>query len=80
MKSGVNKDAIHGAKTAVGDWESDPHGRGAKLRGKREARNVYGVWQGVFEEDFEGREKARLVTRGQGEDETLKDDAFRPWL
>jgi hypothetical protein len=80
MRSGENKDAVEGVMTAVGDWEGDPHGRGAKLRGKRTRRNVYGVWQGVFEEGFDGRDNAGLATRGDGDDETIEDDAPRPWL
>lgn len=80
MKTGEKQGAIQGVKMAVGDWESDPHGRGDKLRGKRKGRNPYGVWQGVFEEGFEGQGTSRLVMKGEKDEETLQDDATRPWV
>lgn len=80
MIKGKNEAALEGVKTAIGDWESDPHGRGAKLKGKREGRNPWGVWQGLFEEGFENGRESGLVTVGVGEQETLVDDAPRPWM
>lgn len=73
------EDAIKGVAKAVGDWLDDPHGRGEKLRGKRTKRNPYGVWQGVFEKDFGTKEWSQLGTTGEGDTETLVDDAKRPW-
>ena len=69
--------ALEGAARAVEDWTRDPHGRGEALAGKRRVRNPWGVWQGVFDEEVE--DKGGLMTSGEGEDETLVDDAPRPW-
>ncbi|KOS22827.1 Uncharacterized protein ESCO_003454 [Escovopsis weberi] len=69
-----------GVGQAVDDWAVDAHGRGARLAGKRAARNPWGVWQGVFPEGVRDDEKGGLVTAGAGEEETLVDGAARPWL
>ncbi|KAH6604536.1 hypothetical protein Trco_006243 [Trichoderma cornu-damae] len=80
MVSGENEAAIRGAAQAVEEWAADPHGRGEKLAGKRAARNPWGVWQGVFEETInDGAGRGGLVTTGIGGNETLVDDAPRPW-
>ena len=73
------EDAIKGVAMAVGDWLDDPHGRGEKLKGKRRKRNPYCVWQGVFEQDSEARGRSQLETMGEGDMETLADNATRPW-
>lgn len=82
MAMGVKGDALEGVKMAVGDWEEDPFGRGAKLAGKRMVRNPWSVWQGVFRQDTEDylKSKSGLVTKGTRRDETLQDTAPRPWL
>jgi hypothetical protein len=77
---GGKDDAVQGVAMAVGDWLDDPHGRGEKLRGKRTRRNPYGTWQGVFEEGSQGKEMSELYTTGEGDQESLIDDAVRPWL
>ena len=69
--------ALKGVSEAVGDWLSDPHGRGEKLRGKRMKRNPWVTWQGVFCQDVQ--ESSGLKTVGTGDEETLVDDAPRPW-
>ncbi|KAK5992191.1 hypothetical protein PT974_05592 [Cladobotryum mycophilum] len=72
--------ALKGVGQAMDDWTADPHGRGEKLAGKRAKRNPWGTWQGVSPEDVKnGVAKGGLVTRGEGEEETLVEDAERPW-
>ncbi|KAM4057476.1 hypothetical protein HRG_010787 [Hirsutella rhossiliensis] len=71
--------AWRGVARAAEEWEADPHGRGAGLADKRRARNPWHVWQGVFEAQY--KDKGGLVTRGgEGEGETLDEDAPRPWV
>lgn len=72
-----NAAAREGAPRALEEWARDPHGRGEALAGKRRARNPWAVWQGVFGREVEDR--GGLVTRGMGEEETLVEDAPRPW-
>lgn len=81
MTSGENQDAVKGVGQAIDDWTADPHGRGEKLAGKRAKRNPWGVWQGVFGDTVERDDvrRGRLVTEGEGEKETLVEDASRPW-
>ena len=68
-----------GVARAEGEWAADPHGRGAGLRGKREARNPGGTWQGVFPEGVEGGDRGGLRTRGVGADETVVEEERMPW-
>lgn len=79
MINGENEAAMKGVGQAVDEWTADPHGRGEKLAGKRAKRNPLAAWQGVFGEEMDGLSKGGLVTRGEGEMETLVDDAPRPW-
>lgn len=79
MISGENEAAMKGVGQAVDEWTADPHGRGETLAGKRARRNPWAVWQGVFGEEMDGFSRGGLVTRGEGEMETLVDDAPRPW-
>jgi hypothetical protein len=79
MVNGENEAAMKGVGQAVDEWTADPHGRGEKLAGKRAKRNPWAVWQGVFEKETDESSKGGLVTKGQGEMETLVDDAPRPW-
>ncbi|PNY27544.1 dihydrofolate synthetase [Tolypocladium capitatum] len=76
---GLDGDAAtrDGAARALAEWARDPHGRGPELAGKRRARNPWGAWQGVFGRGVEDR--GGLVTREEGEGETLVEDAPRPW-
>ncbi|PHH87289.1 hypothetical protein CDD83_9057 [Cordyceps sp. RAO-2017] len=70
-----------GAARAADEWRADPHGRSGALRAKRRARNPWAVWQGVFAPgEGEGCGRGGLCTVGEGEDETLVDEAPRPWL
>ncbi|KAI9163005.1 hypothetical protein HJFPF1_04602 [Paramyrothecium foliicola] len=73
--------AMAGAARALDEWREDPHGRGPGLRRKRAKRNPWSCWQGVFAEDAaEGlRRGAGLATVGFNEEETLVDNAPRPW-
>lgn len=75
-------DAMAGAAKAVGEWNDDPHGRGTSLKGKRGKRNPWNVFQGTFTEDTtnEAKVASRLVLAGEHGDETLVDDAVRPWI
>ncbi|CAH0002995.1 unnamed protein product [Clonostachys byssicola] len=70
--------AVEGAARAIGEWMDDPHGRGASLKGKRSKRNPWGVGQGMFEKGVEAsvRENAKLLARGESDDETLEDTIF----
>lgn len=71
-----------GVTEAAATWMGDPHGRGTELRGKREARNPLGSWQGVFPGGMDGgmvQDTGGLVTRGVGADETVDDEARMPW-
>ncbi|KYK60606.1 hypothetical protein DCS_01743 [Drechmeria coniospora] len=70
-------DILAGIAAAEREWAADPHGRGASLAGKRRQRNPHDVWQGVFEEGID--DTAGLLTSGRGFDETLVDNATRPW-
>ncbi|KAK0387282.1 hypothetical protein NLU13_5595 [Sarocladium strictum] len=64
---------------AENEWREDPHGRGEKLRGKRRKRNPWGQWQGVFDDEQRRTSNGGLITVGDGYEETLVDDAPRPW-
>ncbi|RDA87757.1 hypothetical protein CP532_2483 [Ophiocordyceps camponoti-leonardi (nom. inval.)] len=66
-----------GIAAALDDWARDPHGRGPVLSAKRRARNPWSVWQGVFPQG--AADSGCLLTKGWGEDETLVDEAPRPW-
>ncbi|KEY72140.1 hypothetical protein S7711_00151 [Stachybotrys chartarum IBT 7711] len=81
MAGGGLGEAWKGVGRAVDDWSRDPHGRGPTLRGKRRGRNPWGVWQGVWgaEVDEEVKRRSGLVVAGKGEEETLVDDAAKPW-
>lgn len=68
-----------GVAKAVGEWGGDPHGCGISLRGKRDGRNPWGVWQGVWKDGPNEGGMAGLKTRGEGREETLVEDAVRPW-
>ena len=74
---GYDDEGDDGVRRAEEEWREDGHGRGEGLRGKRERRNVWGVWQGAFAEGVD--EKGGLVTAGEGEEEILVDDTPRPW-
>ncbi|KAH7011400.1 hypothetical protein EDB80DRAFT_388317 [Ilyonectria destructans] len=71
------EDAMKGVGMAVGEWRSDPHGRGAGLAGKRAKRNPWGVAQSVFPDN--GRDRGGLVLKEEGGCEVLDEDATRPW-
>lgn len=75
---GEKKDAIRGVAQAEDDWLADPHGRDRKLARKRAIRNPWAVDQSVFGDRGVG-ETGGLVMRGDGWEETLVDDAPRPW-
>ncbi|KJK76500.1 hypothetical protein H634G_08088 [Metarhizium anisopliae BRIP 53293] len=60
------------------DWGRDPHGKGQRLAAKRARRNVWGAWQGVFEEGTEDADKGGLQTVGEGASEVIVDRE-RPW-
>ncbi|KAM0485455.1 hypothetical protein ACHAPX_001441 [Trichoderma viride] len=79
MVSGENEVAMKGVGQAVDEWTADPHGRGERLAGKRARRNPWAVWQEIFGEEVDEFSKGGLITRGEGEMETLVDDAPRPW-
>lgn len=68
-----------GIAKAVEEWREDPHGRGEKLKGKRMRRNPWGKWQGIFDDEEGKLNHGGLVTFGNGDEETLVDDAARPW-
>ncbi|KAF7545045.1 hypothetical protein G7Z17_g9482 [Cylindrodendrum hubeiense] len=70
-------DAMRGVGMAMGEWVSDPHGRGAGLAGKRAKRNPWEVSQSVFGED--GGDRGGLVLKAEGGFEVLDEDAVRPW-
>lgn len=79
--SDSKEDAMRGVALAIGEWMEDPHGKGQSLKGKRRKRNPWDVWQGVFgKSERDSGSRSNLITRGQGEDETLVEDAVRPWL
>ncbi|KAH6874771.1 hypothetical protein B0T10DRAFT_414919 [Thelonectria olida] len=72
------EEAMKGVGIAMGEWRSDPHGRGASLAGKRTKRNPYGVEQGVFGKDI-GQRRGGLVVKDDGGSEVLDEEAERPW-
>lgn len=76
---GTKSEAMAGVKQAADQWADDPHGRGQDLASKRRRRNVWSVWQGLFLQGTLHQDKGGLVTRGEAEEETLVDDAPRPW-
>ncbi|KAH7148394.1 hypothetical protein EDB81DRAFT_649457 [Dactylonectria macrodidyma] len=69
--------AMKGVGMALGEWRSDPHGRGPGLAGKRARRNPWGVGQGVFGEGV--RDCGGLVLKEEKGGEVLDEDAVRPW-
>jgi hypothetical protein len=76
---GTKGAALQGAAMAVDQWIEDPHGIGAILAGKRGARNFWGIPQGLFLTQEE-RDRSQLKTKVlESGDETLIDDAERPW-
>ncbi|KAI5462090.1 hypothetical protein BGZ63DRAFT_355037 [Mariannaea sp. PMI_226] len=77
-RGGEGKEAaMKGVSMAMGEWRSDPHGRGESLAGKREKRNPWGVWQGVFPPAV--RDCGSLVVKEEDGQEVLDEDAKRPW-
>ncbi|KAK2596711.1 hypothetical protein QQS21_006226 [Conoideocrella luteorostrata] len=75
---GEAEGAMNGVKEALRDWQEDPMGRGEKLAGKRRRRNVWGVWQGVFEGGA-GDDKGGLEIELDREGERLVPEGRRPW-
>ncbi|KHN93878.1 uncharacterized protein MAM_08238 [Metarhizium album ARSEF 1941] len=77
---GAKPGAMIGVAEAEEEWRRDAHGRGPGLAAKRARRNVWGVWQGVFEEGTEDGDKGglRTVGDGGGGSEVLVQGA-RPW-
>jgi hypothetical protein len=78
----ADKDAaMAGVAKARDEWLADLHGRGGRLKGKRQRRNPWGVWQGVFGEGVgvDVRMRSGLVTEGEGDEETVVDEAPKPW-
>ncbi|KAK9445320.1 DUF218 domain protein [Metarhizium brunneum] len=69
---------VAGVADAEADWGRDPHGKGQRLAAKRARRNVWGAWQGVFEEGTEAADKGGLQTAGEGASEVIVDGE-RPW-
>ncbi|KID96500.1 DUF218 domain protein, partial [Metarhizium majus ARSEF 297] len=53
-------------------------GKPGRLAAKRARRNVWGAWQGVFEEGTEDADKGGLQTEGEGASEVIVDGE-RPW-
>lgn len=79
--TGDNVDAMRGVAQAVGEWAADPHGRGESLWGKRQRRNPWATWQGIFGEgQDEARARSGLITKGLEGDETLENSVARPWV
>lgn len=70
-------EAIKGVGLAMGQWRSDPHGRGQSLAGKRLKRNPWGASQGVFPD--ERLDRGGLVVKVQDGNEVLDEEAARPW-
>jgi len=68
-----------GIGKALKEWKEDPHGRGDSLRGKRQRRNPWNRRQSIFDEENEHSDRGGLVTMGHSDEETLVDDAPRPW-
>lgn len=71
------EEAMKGVSLAMGEWRSDPHGRGPGLAGKRAKRNPWAVEQGVFGAGVADR--GGLVVKGEGGSEVLDEEAERPW-
>lgn len=61
------------------EWKEDPHGRGQRLGGKRKKRNPWNRGQSIFDEEKEVPSRGGLITTGHLDNETLVDDAPRPW-
>ncbi|KAH8169291.1 DUF218 domain-containing protein [Sarocladium implicatum] len=76
---GLDENDDIGILKAVDEWKEDPHGRGHRLRGKRRARNPWERWQGVFDYEDTTGNRGGLITMGHGDEETVVDDAARPW-
>ncbi|EXV02494.1 DUF218 domain protein [Metarhizium robertsii] len=58
---------VAGVAEAEADWGRDPHGKGQRLAAKRARRNVWGAWQGVFEEGTEDADKGGCRPWGRGQ-------------
>ena len=82
---GVDKESgWDGIANAVGDWKVDEHGRGEKLAGKREGRNPWGVWQGVWSEGSTGdvpalENKGGLKMKIINAVEVIDENEKMPW-
>ncbi|KAM5352685.1 hypothetical protein ACJ41O_005407 [Fusarium nematophilum] len=76
-KEDGKEEAMKGVGLAMGEWRSDPHGRGESLAGKRARRNPWGTRQDVFprEEDDRGG----LAVKMEDGSQVLDEDATRPW-
>lgn len=64
---------------AVEAWVRDPQGRGEELRGKREARNCWGVSQRVFLDQAERARSGMETVVGEDGEEYLVEGGSRPW-
>ncbi|KAH7149149.1 hypothetical protein B0J13DRAFT_440624 [Dactylonectria estremocensis] len=74
---GDKEQAMKGVGMAMGEWRSDPQGRGSGLAGKRARRNPWGVGQSVFGEGV--RDRGGLMLKEENGEEVLDEDAVRPW-
>ncbi|KAK3994694.1 hypothetical protein QBC44DRAFT_38668 [Cladorrhinum sp. PSN332] len=77
----VDEQTVEGSQLALGQWETDPHGIGEELAGKRKGRNHWGVRQNLFES---GEERGRAgvdtwVMEDGGGGEALVEGGRRPW-
>lgn len=66
-----------GVEQAKDEWTNDPHGRDVSLAGKRERRNPWNIYQGVFAQETVN---GGLGIRCYNGRETLDEDAPRPWM
>ncbi|KAJ3529277.1 hypothetical protein NM208_g9839 [Fusarium decemcellulare] len=71
------EEAMKGVGLAMGEWRSDPHGRGESLAGKRAKRNPWAARQDVFPE--EGSDYGGLVVKVEHASEVLDEETARPW-
>ncbi|KAM0432270.1 hypothetical protein ACHAPT_004810 [Fusarium lateritium] len=71
------QEAIKGVGLAMGEWRSDPHGRGESLAGKRAKRNPWVVKQHVFPDGC--LDHGGLVIKIQDGSEVMDEEATRPW-
>ena len=71
--------AWKGVEQAVTEWREDPHGRGEKLKGKRDSRNPWRVDQGIWREGEKNEMDKLVKVKRINSVEVLDEESAPPW-